>query len=174
LDDGGRCHPDGWNIKLGARSIPAAGVPSTALRATKLWPADLPCPEPAGRHRISVSTGIWRSSARIRRAGRPRLHQTRPGAGAAAGKAVGGGAAGAAVSGAISGVTGGTAPAPSGAPSQPAYGGYTRLWYNPSTRLRLPSEIGTAPQACRRMSRRLPLPRCSHGGAPLTLSAQAA
>src|SRR5215471_15525104 len=59
-DDGWRCHPDGCDIKPGARSIPAAGIRSTVLWATKLWPAYLHPAQPAGLHRVSVSARIRR------------------------------------------------------------------------------------------------------------------
>jgi hypothetical protein len=87
LDAGGRCRPNGWNIELGARSIPAAGVRSTAaLRATRLWPAWLHYTEPAGLHRVSVSARIRSPLARVRRSsariwcpGLSQLHHSRPG-----------------------------------------------------------------------------------------------
>src|SRR5215469_13833927 len=66
LDDGWRRHLDGGDIKLGARSISAAGLRATVLWATELRPAYLQHPGPAGLHRISLSAGVRSSSARVR------------------------------------------------------------------------------------------------------------
>jgi hypothetical protein len=150
------------NLALAQYQQPGYGPPSYGQ-------PNLPCPEPAGRHRISVS-------ARIRRAGHPRLRHAGP-----------------------SGRCGGRQSRRRGSRRcscqrrhQRGYRRYragafrrafaaglwrlsaTRLWCNPSAGLWLPSEVSAAPQAGRRSSRRLPQPRCSDGGVTLRLSAQAA